>query len=290
MIKRRFYKMDHGDKNDEVTDDSSSSSDSEVEAQSQSDDDVDGVSLEQLKGDDAEACSTSSGYETEDSSANELGIDSSGLPIDEEDSDSGNERPNRIDSQLSDNELDLAGFPECVLKSKSVFKCKLCPRIVCLNEESLKAHLKSKRHSRSEKLLNEGRLKSMLNSDGEIDNEDLPAKQHEEAEPPSQDKPKREKRGRQRQRRRLQNKRSKQMNLILVIKNLSQQERSRGRRGVNMTSERCYLAAKQEYAYCEKWYGDMTSSFSFVGWSDVVSVLCFGVFKVVCPILSSDEG
>ncbi|XP_062107454.1 uncharacterized protein LOC133818549 isoform X2 [Humulus lupulus] len=202
MIKRRFYKMDHGDKNDEVTDDSSSSSDSEVEAESQSEDD--GVSAEQLKGEDAEACSTSSGYETEDSSGNELGIDSSGLPIDEEDSDSGNERPIHIDSQLSDKELDLVGFPGCVLKCKSVFKCKICPKIVCLNEETLKAHLKSKRHSRSEKLLTEGRLKSMLNSDGEIDNEDIPAKQHDE------DKPKREKRGRQRQHRRLQNKRSKQ--------------------------------------------------------------------------------
>ncbi|GKD39376.1 hypothetical protein Tco_1259583, partial [Tanacetum coccineum] len=58
---------------------------------------------------------------------------------------------------------------DCVLKSKSVFKCRLCPRIVCLTEESLKAHLTSKRHARSEKLLKEGRLKKMLNSDGEIE-------------------------------------------------------------------------------------------------------------------------
>lgn len=34
--------------------------------------------------------------------------------------------------------------PGCVLKTKSVFKCKLCPRIVCLTEETLRAHLKSK--------------------------------------------------------------------------------------------------------------------------------------------------
>lgn len=33
------------------------------------------------------------------------------------------------------------------------------------------------RHARSEKLLNGGRLKATLNSDGEIDNEDTPAKQ-----------------------------------------------------------------------------------------------------------------
>uniref|UniRef100_A0A0A0KZK2 C2H2-type domain-containing protein n=2 Tax=Cucumis sativus TaxID=3659 RepID=A0A0A0KZK2_CUCSA len=63
-----------------------------------------------------------------------------------------------------------ADTPVCVLKCKSVFKCKLCPRVVCLNEETLKAHLKSKRHARSEKLLNEGRLKIMLNNSGEIEN------------------------------------------------------------------------------------------------------------------------
>lgn len=34
--------------------------------------------------------------------------------------------------------------PGCVLKTKSVFKCKLCPRIVCLTEETLKTHLNSK--------------------------------------------------------------------------------------------------------------------------------------------------
>lgn len=31
-----------------------------------------------------------------------------------------------------------------VLKCKSVFKCRLCPRIVCLTEETLMTHLKSK--------------------------------------------------------------------------------------------------------------------------------------------------
>lgn len=37
--------------------------------------------------------------------------------------------------------IDVAG---CVLKCKSVFKCRLCPRIVCLSEETIKAHLSSK--------------------------------------------------------------------------------------------------------------------------------------------------
>ncbi|PON50273.1 hypothetical protein TorRG33x02_315070 [Trema orientale] len=213
MIKRRFYKLEHGDRNDGASDSSSSSSDSEVEAESKDEESEgeDGVSVEQPKKmEDAEACSTSSGYETEDSSANEVDIDSSGLPMNEEDSETGDERQIRIESQLSDKDLLSADFPACVLKSKSVFKCRICPRIVCLNEETLRAHLKSKRHSRSERLLNGGRLKAILNSDGEIDNEDVPAKQDAEIAPPSQDKPKRENRGRQRQRRRLQNKRLKQ--------------------------------------------------------------------------------
>jgi len=37
-----------------------------------------------------------------------------------------------------------ADFADCVLKCKSVFKCRLCPRIVCLSEETIKAHLNSK--------------------------------------------------------------------------------------------------------------------------------------------------
>lgn len=35
-------------------------------------------------------------------------------------------------------------LPSCVLKAKSVFKCKICPRIICLTEETLRTHLKSK--------------------------------------------------------------------------------------------------------------------------------------------------
>lgn len=32
----------------------------------------------------------------------------------------------------------------CIMKYKSVFKCKICPRTVCLNEDTMRAHLKSK--------------------------------------------------------------------------------------------------------------------------------------------------
>jgi len=37
-----------------------------------------------------------------------------------------------------------ADFANYILKCKSVYKCKLCPRIMCLNEEMVRVHLKSK--------------------------------------------------------------------------------------------------------------------------------------------------
>ncbi|KAG0459699.1 hypothetical protein HPP92_022827 [Vanilla planifolia] len=63
---------------------------------------------------------------------------------------------------------DISNF---IIKFKSVFKCRLCPRILCLNETSVTTHLTSKRHARSRKLFSEGRLKLMLNSDGELEEE-----------------------------------------------------------------------------------------------------------------------
>lgn len=190
MIKRRFYRHEHGD-NDNASDSSVSSSDSEpeVDGAEESQDDV------EVQEDD-ESCSTSSGYESEDSSVNEVDIDSSGLPSIEEDPELGKESliltgspiPDEIplgtplpdESSLGtlDPQSDILSMkeslpediPACILKCKSVFKCRICPRVVCLNEETLKAHLKSKRHARSEKLLNEGRLKIMLNNNGEIEN------------------------------------------------------------------------------------------------------------------------
>lgn len=32
----------------------------------------------------------------------------------------------------------------CVLKRKAVFRCRMCPKIICLNEETMKLHLDSK--------------------------------------------------------------------------------------------------------------------------------------------------
>ncbi|KAK9066930.1 hypothetical protein SSX86_014254 [Deinandra increscens subsp. villosa] len=235
MIKRRFYKQEHGDK--DVASDSSSSSDSELDAEAsvdteQEDDDDNNMVVESKKNN--QPSSSSSGYESEDSSANEVNLDSSGLNSPTNDDDSGDENyksaisgahlsaENRFDmtkpqSTEADNDAMKNDVLDCVLKSKSVFKCKLCPRIVCLTEETLKAHLKSKRHARSEKLLKEGRLKMMLNSDGEIEELEEDGETHQERHAATLalaesnkngTKDSKKSKGRQRQRKRLKKKTS----------------------------------------------------------------------------------
>ncbi|XP_052877640.1 uncharacterized protein LOC108473674 isoform X2 [Gossypium arboreum] len=189
MIKRRFYKFEHADK-DNVSDSSSSSSDSEleVEASEESESEPEQEVAAQVNQNN-QACSSSSGYESEDSSANEVGVDSAGL-IDDDNDESEDDKQIFINRLHTEHGAQIRGkksdvpcnkeplpddFPACILKCKSVFKCKLCPRIVCLNEETARAHFNSKRHARSEKLLKEGRLKTMLNSDGEIENQETAA-------------------------------------------------------------------------------------------------------------------
>ena len=82
------------------------------------------------------------------------------LPINEDDAKTGNERQVPLANQLFGksgseileeqsnivaNEESLpVDFPDCVVKCKSAFKCRICPRVVCLSEETLRAHLKSK--------------------------------------------------------------------------------------------------------------------------------------------------
>jgi len=45
---------------------------------------------------------------------------------------------------IADKKTLQADVPSCVLKHKSVFKCKICPRITCLSEGTLRDHLQSK--------------------------------------------------------------------------------------------------------------------------------------------------
>ncbi|KAK5784409.1 Pre-mRNA-splicing factor PRP9 [Gossypium arboreum] len=204
MIKRRFYKFEHADK-DNVSDSSSSSSDSEleVEASEESESEPEQEVAAQVNQNN-QACSSSSGYESEDSSANEVGVDSAGL-IDDDNDESEDDKQIFINRLHTEHGAQIRGkksdvpcnkeplpddFPACILKCKSVFKCKLCPRIVCLNEETARAHFNSKRHARSEKLLKEGRLKTMLNSDGEIENQETAAEAYSPVVAIEQDKQK----------------------------------------------------------------------------------------------------
>ncbi|QCE12911.1 uncharacterized protein LOC114183756 [Vigna unguiculata] len=185
MIKRRFFKLDHGDK--DVSDPSSSSSDSELEAEAEATEEEsseDDATVEAKPNGD-EAVSTSSGYASEDSSANDVDVDSTGVLFSEDDGGAINERDMLFNKEflskpdteksnvIAEKETVQADMPDYVLKHKSVFKCKICPRITCLSEGTLRDHLQSKRHARSVKLLSEGRLKVMLNSDGEIENQEI---------------------------------------------------------------------------------------------------------------------
>nr|GMC63986.1 ribosome biogenesis protein ERB1 [Ipomoea batatas] len=89
------------------------------------------------------------------------------------DDDIGTEIDQKRISQTMPEERDiLCGNSDYILKCKSVFKCRICPRVVCLSDETLRTHLNSKRHARSEKLLKEGRLKLMLDDRGKIGEEE----------------------------------------------------------------------------------------------------------------------
>lgn len=89
----------------------------------------------------------------------------SGLPVNDNEDDSEKDKESRRSSQRAhegrpggtagfasktdpevDDTEDLieSEMSNCVLKHKSVFKCRICPRIVCLSESTLLAHLKSK--------------------------------------------------------------------------------------------------------------------------------------------------
>ncbi|KAK6927908.1 hypothetical protein RJ641_006499 [Dillenia turbinata] len=223
MIKRIFYNIEHGDK-DEASESSSSSSDSEVEAEATEETELEDDEAQEVK-EDKESFSTSSGYESGDSSGNEVDVNSSGLltevdaVVTETDKQhhSDNKASDKRDAETLETYTGVAAeknsiadnWAGCILECKSVFKCRLCPRIVCLTEETLMAHLKSKRHARSEKLLNEGRLKLMLNSDGEIEEErETHAERHARTVAVAKDPgdQKRKNRGRQRQRMRLKRK------------------------------------------------------------------------------------
>ncbi|KAJ6707457.1 STRESS RESPONSE PROTEIN [Salix viminalis] len=215
MIKRRFFKAEHGEKDEASSDSSSSSSDSEADATEQSEDDVvadpeknseseDDDTVAEPKEDSESEASSSSGYESEDSSANVI----DGYSSDDINTRTGIEILKKQSNATAEESVP-DDVPDCILKCKSVYKCRICPRIICLTEETMRTHLISKRHARSEKLMKENRLKVMLNSDGEIENmdEETHAERHARTVALAQcTSTKKNKGGRQRQRKRLQKK------------------------------------------------------------------------------------
>lgn len=189
MIKRRFFKVDHGDR------------DGSGNSSSSSDEDYDNNQVAQVSDDnddndsDGEVSSASSGYKSEDSPANDIDANSAGLLSSEDDAGTINERemitnkefPSERNYEKSNIMAEKKPLPSdipssLVLQIKSVFKCRLCPRVICLTEDTLRNHLQSKRHARSEKLHEKGRLKAMLNSDGEIEDQEVSDNEAEDAE------------------------------------------------------------------------------------------------------------
>ncbi|KAK8940141.1 hypothetical protein KSP40_PGU002816 [Platanthera guangdongensis] len=70
-----------------------------------------------------------------------------------------NERASGIEEKPIDpNDLVQAEIAKFILKCKSTFKCRLCSRILCLNEATVRAHLTSKKFSREIRLVKVGRL------------------------------------------------------------------------------------------------------------------------------------
>ncbi|XP_011021320.1 PREDICTED: uncharacterized protein LOC105123430 isoform X2 [Populus euphratica] len=260
MIKRRFFKAEHGEK-DEASSDSSSSSDSEAEASGKSVDDVvtepgedseseddvatepeesiesedDDTLAEPKEDNESEASSSSSsGYESEDSSANAIDGDSS-------DDETGDDRKTLTGIKICKKQSNIMANKEsvpddiqdCILKCKSVYKCRICPRIICLTEETMRAHLNSKRHARSKKLMKENRLKELLNSDGEIENMDQEthAERHARTLALAQGKTTKKNKGRQWQRKRL--KKRKEVNAASMEKATSKTKSPPKRRRKN---------------------------------------------------------
>eukprot|EP00243_Klebsormidium_subtile_P001740 TRINITY_DN13224_c0_g1_i1.p1 TRINITY_DN13224_c0_g1~~TRINITY_DN13224_c0_g1_i1.p1 ORF type:complete len:296 (-),score=58.88 TRINITY_DN13224_c0_g1_i1:109-996(-) len=68
------------------------------------------------------------------------------------------------DTERGRNELDEE---ELVVQVGKVFKCRLCPNVLCLNEHTMLAHLKSKKHARYLQQLAAGTGRLLIDSDGE---------------------------------------------------------------------------------------------------------------------------
>lgn len=187
MIKRQFYSLEHRSRDDQASSGSSSSS-SESEAVSSSDDE-EALSVAQ---EEEEFPATGPESESSDDEKNLVGDNNHSLAPDEWESQNfnkvndinkistkkhgnkkqdgtktswSNQWADLVDETLKEKTVDFAD--ECVITCKTVLKCRLCPKTICLTSETMQAHLDSKKHARALKQMKEGKLKVMLNSDGE---------------------------------------------------------------------------------------------------------------------------
>ncbi|KAF2313824.1 hypothetical protein GH714_013667 [Hevea brasiliensis] len=198
MIKRRFYREEHGDRDapslDSSSSDSSSSSssDSEVEAEATKESEDHAVVAEPKEND--EFCSSSSVYESKDISADDIDVDLAGFT--NEDDGTGNEKQIPVGPRLSSKHG--AG----ILKKEFNGEAQ---------KESEPADMPDFRHARSAKLLKENRLKAMLNSDGEIENQETPTEMHNRIVALAENKSKKKNKGRQRQKKRSRTKKGREI-------------------------------------------------------------------------------
>ncbi|KFK40767.1 hypothetical protein AALP_AA2G038200 [Arabis alpina] len=161
MIKRRFYKLEHGDK-DSGSDSSCFSSDSDPEIEESEDSESESEdAVAQVSDDD-------SGEEEEESPA----ADDDDADEEEEEEDDGYR--GRLEKTSMNRDFHLEEPPEeeeenyilgCMIKCNKVYKCRYCPKVICLNEISMNAHVASKKHAYCEKLHRE----KMLGSDDEVE-------------------------------------------------------------------------------------------------------------------------
>ncbi|KMZ73630.1 hypothetical protein ZOSMA_145G00200 [Zostera marina] len=168
MIKRQFYKQDHGDQSD-ASDSSDSDSDSLLEEEVEEEEER-GIEEESDREDDVEDDNEDEEDDEDDKGSSDESPRFKQLgksDFEKEES----KHPKKFVVPYTPDGSSLGGVYEHVLKCKSVFKCRICPKVVCLSEEFLNAHLKSKKHARSLKLLSNGKLKFMLNSDGKLEEE-----------------------------------------------------------------------------------------------------------------------
>ncbi|CAM6106348.1 unnamed protein product [Calypogeia fissa] len=192
MFKRQFYALEHSNRGDSASSSSSSSLDtaSDVEGGRDVEDDgawpassheSDATSEEEVV--EAEGATSahsdvvSSDDESDGVAEGSDGEDGETSDIEPRESQRKRTLSNQWAEAVDDDESErvLQKFEGstviCVGESNKVFKCRVCPKVVCLSEQSMEAHLASKRHARSLKQLAEGTLKVQLDSDGEEEEE-----------------------------------------------------------------------------------------------------------------------